>query len=179
VSRPLRLLRVGRWAATCVLWAGVGLVAGLIAAVVLPAFAGWRSLTVMSGSMEPTIGTGDVIVTRPIAPLSARVGDVVTFHDPARDGRLVTHRVRRIQVTGKSVQFETKGDANNSPEQWAVPVGGRIGRVEYHMPRFGYLLHWVSSPSVRRALVTVPTVLLGAWILFRLWRPRGRTPAGR
>jgi signal peptidase len=153
----------------------LGLGAGLLAAVVLPPVVGCRSLTVMSGSMEPAIRTGDIVVTRSIHPLKARVGDVVTFHDPSRGGRLVTHRVRRLQVTGAAVEFETKGDANNTAERWAVPTGGRIGRVVYRMPQFGYVLHRVSAPPARLALVGLPSVLFGAWALVRIWRPRPET----
>ena len=36
----------------------------------------------MSGSMQPAIHTGDVVVDESIAPAEARVGDVVTFKDP-------------------------------------------------------------------------------------------------
>ena len=43
---------------------------------------GSRRFAVLSGSMEPTIATGDVVVVDKIAPLEARVGDVVTFRSP-------------------------------------------------------------------------------------------------
>ena len=168
-----------RLARSFILWTAAGLGAGLTAALALPAVVGWQSLTVMSGSMEPTIGTGDVIVTRPVAPLKTRVGDVVTFHDPTRGGRLVSHRVRRIQIAGDRVEFETKGDANNTSERWRVGVGGRIGRVVYRVPRCGYLVRWLATAWVRRGLVTLCGLLLAGSALARIWRPTTPTPARR
>ncbi len=61
----------------------------------LSTFAGFRSFTVLSGSMEPAISTGDVVVNERVGPLETRPGDVLTFRDPTRQGRLITHRLRR------------------------------------------------------------------------------------
>ena len=162
--------RVPRVAVRFASWAALGLGAGLVTALVLPVLVGYRTLAVMSGSMEPTLSTGDIIVTRRIVPLAARVGDIVTFKDPTRGGRLVTHRVRRLQVDGEVVQLETKGDANNTEERWSISTRGQIGRVVYRMPRFGYLVRAVASPPYRLVLVCVPTMIIGAWALLRIWR---------
>ena len=50
--------------------------------VVAPYALGGRSYTVMSGSMEPRIHTGDVVAEERIAPRDMRSGDIVTFQDP-------------------------------------------------------------------------------------------------
>ena len=65
-ARRLRML---------VLWVGLGLLFGTLLAAVAPRLGGYRSFTVRSGSMTPAIETGDVVVTEPIAPLSARVSN--------------------------------------------------------------------------------------------------------
>ena len=176
-AKPLRfssrLAMTRHLLATQALWALLGLAAGLLGSVSLPMLSGHRSFTVMSGSMEPTLHTGDVIVTRPISPLAVHIGDVVTFADPADSGRLVTHRVRSLEVRGADAFFETKGDANNTVERWTVPTHGRIGRVAYRVPRLGYPMRWVSAPSRRRILAMLPMLGLGAAALLRIWRPRG------
>ena len=168
----MRLL--GHW----IRWALVGLALGLALAVVAPRAAGWRSLTVVSGSMSPTIATGDVVLARPIAPERAKPGDVVTFSDPHRQGRLVTHRVLRLRVTGDDVQFVTKGDANTASEQWAVPAGGTIGRVEYRVPMIGRGLTFAGSSTGRVALVGVPALLWGLLSLRAIWREPAATEVG-
>lgn len=150
---------------------GAGLVAGLLAAVVVPLAFGAHSFAVMSGSMAPAIDTGDVVVVSPLSPAEARPGEVVTFQDP--DGsRLITHRVRGVSRRGDSVRFITRGDANDKGERWSVPASGEIARVAYRLPRAGYLSRTAASPAGRLALVIGPALLLGGWALARIWRPR-------
>jgi signal peptidase len=159
-------------------WIVIGAFGGFVLAVGLPNFFGARSLTVMSGSMEPAIGTGDVVVAVQIPPTAARVGDIVTFRDPLNDARLITHRVREMHVRGEMVAFVTKGDANSTLEQWAVPETGTIGRVSFHVPRIGYMMVWIRSTIGLLMLIVLPTLLLGATELWRLWRPHGAHEPG-
>ena len=162
-------------------WAAVGAGVVMLGAVSVPTMGGFRQLTVMSGSMSPTIETGDVVVTKTISPLAARVGDIVTFSDPANPGHLITHRVRRMQVTNAGVEFETKGDANNTTENWNVAVKGRIGRVMYRVRAVGYALSWSRTPYWRLVMVALPSMVLGALTLAWAWRDpteKVRAPAG-
>ncbi len=153
-------------------WAVGGFGLGLLAAAGLPGLVGLRSLTVLSGSMRPTIGPGDVVVVERIDPREARVGDVVSFVDPEDPRRILTHRVRDLAVEGPTVAFVTKGDANSAPERWRVPATGTIGRVVYRVPLVGYLLLRAGSRAGRLLLVALPAVALGALEIRRIWRPR-------
>lgn len=164
---PLTLL--GR-AGTGLSYALVGLVVGLILALTVPIGFGYRTMSVLSGSMSPAIEAGDAVVVKGVSPLEARIGDVVTFPDPSRGGRLVTHRVRGIRIVGGQASFVTKGDANNATETWAVAVDGTIGRVAYAVPKAGYILVWGGSPLGRIALIAVPLMLIGALEVARIWR---------
>lgn len=166
------LRRALRFGLTAVLWSVGGLVLGLSMAITVPYLFGGKSLTVLSGSMEPNLHVGDVIVVHEISPLSARVGDIVTFRDPADPTRLVTHRVRSIQAVGNSVRFVTKGDANTSVENWKISADGKIGQVRYRIPRIGYTLAWIRGKLGRLMLVVIPALMLGAWEIHRIWRPR-------
>lgn len=161
-----------------VAWIVLGTCGGLVLAVGLPNAFHAKSLTVMSGSMEPTIGTGDVVVARQTAPMDVRVGDIVTFRDPLNHDRLITHRVREMHVKGDDVVFTTRGDANTGEEHWAVPKTGTIGRVAYHVPRLGYFMVWFHSRYGLLLLIVLPSLLLGASELWRLWRPRGAHEPG-
>lgn len=96
-------------------------------------------LIVISGSMEPEIPTGSLIISTSTDVASLKVGDVASF--PREDGVLVTHRITSIdEVPGndsvRSVRM--KGDANNSEDQSAyvqsealtplvtIPVAGTV-----------------------------------------------------
>ncbi|NQS76880.1 MAG: signal peptidase I [Peptococcaceae bacterium] len=75
----------------------------------VPDFAGYKPFIVLSGSMEPAIMAGDLIVTKNIAPENVAVGDVISFR--VENDIMVSHRVTEIQTAG-GLSFLTKGDAN-------------------------------------------------------------------
>lgn len=153
------------------LWTACGLGAGLLIAVAAPLALGHRPLTVLSGSMEPAIATGDVIVVKPIRPAEARVGNVVTYRDA--QGKSITHRVRRVRAArdGK-FEFITKGDASNATERWAMAADGELGRTVYRIPLMGHALSHTRSRPGRLLLVVLPLALLAAVELVAIWRPR-------
>ena len=153
-------------------YAVLGVALGIVAAVALPFVYGQRPYTVLSGSMEPAIGTGDVVVVERISPPQARVGDVVTFSDPHRSGRLITHRVRSSRRRGRRIDFVTKGDANNTVERWRVPAGGVISRVRYRVPEVGRLALVTRTRGGLVLFVLVPLLLVGVHEIARIWRPQ-------
>jgi len=157
-------------------WMVLGLALGLVGALGLAKVTGHETLTVMSGSMEPAIHTGDVVAAKPISPLDARVGDVITFQEPHGKGRLITHRVRRMRADEDKVRFVTKGDANNTVEEWQIASDGKVARVTNRGWKIGYALAFVRDPEKRLFLISIPAVLLGLFELVRIWRPRPSPP---
>jgi signal peptidase len=141
-----------------------------------PVLFGMRSFAVLSGSMEPVLSTGDVAVDRTVSPREVRVGDVVTYVDPERQGRRITHRVRSVHIAGNRARFVTKGDANDAGERWEMSADGRLGRVTYRVPMVGYVLARLGDPRAKVALLVVPALLLAILELVRIWRPRRREP---
>src|SRR5918912_2525149 len=57
-------------------------------------------LTVVSGSMQPTLPLGSLVVVVPRNADAVRVGDVITFSPPGDDTHTVTHRVVDVEGTG-------------------------------------------------------------------------------
>ena len=152
--------------------AAAGMIVALMLAAAVPVIFGGKSFSVMSGSMEPAIGTGDLVMTLPISPGEAAGGDIVTFNDPDDPGRLMTHRVASSERRGDTLHFVTKGDANADAETWSVPADGRIGRVAFRIPELGHVLAVGRSPTARIILITVPALLLAGFALMSIWRPR-------
>ena len=165
LQRRPRILRLAAYAA-CAFCLGIA------AAVTVPSLVGYQSFTVLSGSMEPTISTGDVVVVAKIVPLEAQAGDVVTFPSPEDPSRVLTHRVRSVEAVGGTVRFVTRGDANTGVERWTVPADGVIGRVSYRIPKLGYVANRVGSRFGRFAFLVLPALLLAGMELRRIWRPR-------
>jgi signal peptidase len=149
-----------RAARTFALWLVLGLGLGLIALLSVPRAFGVTPYTVLTGSMRPNLDVGDLVLSERRAPLSVRPGDVVTFHDPSRDGELVTHRVESMRRRGSSVTFVTRGDANDVPETWSVAAGGTIGRAVLTIPKLGHVVHRAGSREGKLALIAFPAALL-------------------
>jgi signal peptidase I len=167
VDAPARLARGGL---TFALWLMIGFSLCLTAVVAAPSVFGYRTLTVISGSMEPTLGTGSVVIDEVIRPIEARPGDILTFNDPHRK-RLLTHRLRSMRVDGGNAYIVTQGDANHAPERWSIPLRGEVGRVAYHVPKLGYARELISRRGVRLGLLGA-VFLIGALLLLDVWRPK-------
>ena len=155
--------------------AAAGMIVALVLAAAVPIVFGGRTFTVMSGSMEPNVSTGDLVVTLPIAPGEAEGGDIVTFVDPSGSGKLLTHRVATLRRQGEEYSFVTKGDANTNVERWSVPADGSIGHVVMRMPKLGYAMSFTKSPAARIALIALPALLLAGFALAAIWRKEEHT----
>ena len=134
-----------RVAGAALTWALGGFVFALLGAAVLPLTLGMHTYSVRSGSMTPTIDTGDLVVARTISPTEAGIGDIVMFKDPEGGDRLISHRVRAVhQRHGRSF-FVTRGDANTGFERWNVRDDGTIGEIVYRVPKLGFVLGGIGS----------------------------------
>ena len=140
-------------------------------------FLGYRGFTVLSGSMTPTFRTGDVIVAEKIAPLDARVGDIVSFRSPDDPKRLLTHRVIAMRSAQGEVAFVTRGDANTGVERWRIADDGVLGHVKYKIPKIGYVANRAASRIGRILFLVVPALLLGILELRRIWGKPGKDDA--
>jgi signal peptidase I len=161
----------------------VAFACAIAAAVTVPSLFGHQSFVVLSGSMEPVISTGDIVVVEQIKPAEARIGDVVSFRSPDVPGKIITHRVVDVRAVGEELRFVTKGDANNAAERWTIARSGTIGRAGYQVPKLGYVTNRIGSAYGRIAFIVIPALLLAAFELRRIWsrEPDAKTagPDGR
>jgi signal peptidase len=163
-----RLRRTRRWFEAAASVTGLLGIAVLATAVVGLAI-GYRPLIVRSGSMEPTIRTGDLIVVRQRPPAALRRGEVVSFHDPSRAQELVSHRVVRVRERGARYFFVTRGDANTAVERWSVAAHGSVGELAFRVPKAGYAVAVFTVPAVRFAVLSLAALLLGGLVVRRIW----------
>ena len=170
IEPVMPLVRVLRPPLRFVAMTAVGFAIGIGIALALPLAFNARPLVVLSGSMEPALGTGDVSVVRTIPPLEARPGDVVTFRDPDDAERLITHRVREMHTQGGAVVFRTRGDANTASEQWQVSSTDEIGRVVYRIPKLGWVLMYARSKGLFVLMLGGALALLLVLELTAIWR---------
>jgi signal peptidase len=135
---------------------------------------GYKPVAVYSGSMEPKIPVGGLVLDRAIPAKEVRVGDVITFTDPYVKGRLVTHRVIDVLQTPHGLAYRTKGDA--TPR--TIRLAGQVGRVSFSVPVAGYVLYYAHTREVRGALICLAAVFLLFGMLRWIWRKEATAPVG-
>ena len=170
---------IPRQIAKGVVWAVM--VTGVLLALLVagPLALGDHPATDLTGSMEPTISPGDVVIDEQIAPTEAEVGDIITFRDPEQQSKMLTHRVVSVKpLRGGRYAFVTQGDANNTQEHWRLPTDGQIGRVLYTVPWIGNIAVFGRTKPGMGLLIGVPLLLILAEELVRIWRPRQKPRHG-
>ena len=94
----------------------------------VPAIGGYSPMIVLTDSMLPVISSGDLIIAQQIDPKDVKVGDVITFFDPAGNGTsVVTHRVMEIVEDKGETKWRTRGDNNNTDDKVLVPFENLVG----------------------------------------------------
>lgn len=110
-----------------------------------------------SGSMEPVIRTGSLVFVKPEAHYN--VGDVVTrkTNDPKVT---ITHRIISKKEEGGQTIFDTKGDANDAPDQANFPKSDIIGKEILAIPYVGYPVGYAKTTPGLILLIIVPAVII-------------------
>ena len=98
------------------------IIVGLIFFILSNQIGGWRAFVVSSGSMQPTIKTGSLILSQYVDPTTLKIGDVITFIPPLKEKEFVTHRIAKIEQTKNPTAFKTKGDAKSRLKIWRSSV---------------------------------------------------------
>jgi|LGVF01.2.fsa_nt_gb signal peptidase len=112
---------------------------------------GYSVCYVITGSMEPVLEVGDVLLIKDIEDKDLRVDDIITYKSTygSLAGNYITHRIVSISENDGLYLFRTKGDAN--PVQDAEII--TIDKIE------GVYQHKV-------AIIKVIMAMLSNWIVF-------------
>lgn len=141
-------------------------VAVLAALVVVPRLVGATPYTVLTGSMEPTLSPGTLIVVRPVPATELRAGDVITFQIKSDNPAVNTHRITQVVYDAQGTpRFQTQGDANNVADRDLLAAGQIRGKYWYSVPYLGYANNALTGDS-RQLLLVVAIGGLGAYALW-------------
>jgi len=160
---------------------GLVVVAALAFAVLAvgPHVLGYRTMTMLTGSMAPVINPGDVTVAvqEPTADLA--VGQIISYQIPVDDHRVVSHRVVKVtHDAGGTVTVQTKGDHNATADPWtAIVSDSRVWTVRAVVPHLGDVIRALRGPGLHIAFLYVGPALLTLLLLAEIWRSP-RTGAG-
>lgn len=103
----------------------------------------YHAIVVASGSMMPKILKGDVVVIEKTNNYKdIKVGDVLAF---SHGKIIVVHRViKKINIDGK-YYFYTKGDNNDSEDNYTIEEKDVRGLVNIRIPFIGYPTLWLNN----------------------------------
>lgn len=139
----------------------------LVSAVLVPRLTGSTPYTIATGSMEPTMPPGTLVVVKPADTDKLQAGDVITYQLKSGEAEVVTHRIIGLgtSLEGETF-FRTQGDANNTADKLLVkPVQVR-GEAWYKLPFVGYVAQGLTSDQ--RYITNY--VLAGLLTAYALWQ---------
>jgi signal peptidase I len=151
-----------RTSATLIFWCEAALMLVILVASVLPDLMGDRSLVITSGSMEPAIATGSVVIAQPIPSPELVLGDVIAFTESPTAAVPTVHRIVSIDERSGTRFFTTRGDANEIADG-EVSLPPQVWRVRYEIPIVGYIIALVGAPQ--RIILFMVLPLMGLFVL--------------
>ena len=172
---PARVRRFLGLAANMTLVGAALVVVGALTVSLAPRLLGYSSVVVYGGSMADSVPVGSIAVTETVRPEDVSVGDVIVFHPPTTLTNLSTnplplmHRVVSVREEEGQRVFQTKGDANPTPDPTEVALQGTGSRVVYTVPYIGYLVNFAGTRLGWVLLLMLPATYLGITTLRRIW----------
>jgi signal peptidase I len=117
-----------------------------------------KARVVLTGSMEPTISPGDIVITAPATRVEPKVDDVASYQARRFDGAPVGVFTHRIIDGDAESGWVLKGDNNPSPDVQKPKSNDILGVVIFVIPWLGNLLS-------KQVLFTVIPLIAGMWFL--------------
>ena len=102
----------------------------------------YHAIVIASGSMEPYILKGDVVVIEKVNKKDIQIGDVIAYK---YDKRIIVHRLVKIIQVGDELYYYTKGDANYDIDNYKITEDMIIGIVNVRIPYIGYPTVWINE----------------------------------
>lgn len=132
----------------------------------IPLIIGATPLTVMSGSMEPTISVGDIVIVKPVKAETLRIGDTITFQPISGESTLITHRIVEKAIAPQGLMFTTLGDNNDQPDR-QIAEDQVQGKVIYIIPFVGQLALVGGLEAQAFVVLGIALALAGVlWVIF-------------
>ena len=119
---------------------------------------GIQLLTVRSGSMEPTIKTGSLILIK--SANNYAIGDIVTYKSSTDPNEKITHRIVDMSTDKGITQYRTEGDANDVADSISVRQDQIVGKELFTVPYIGYPIGYARTVPGLIIIVIVPATII-------------------
>lgn len=109
----------------------------LIKPGVTPDFFGYKTFSIISGSMEPKININDIVIVKNVDKNQIKINDIITFKI---EDETITHRVINIKQIDDKLIYTTKGDSNEVTDIEKIEYNQIEGKYVGKIPKIGKLL---------------------------------------
>jgi signal peptidase len=138
----------------------VSIILGLIVAFLAFVFISpdYDLYIVRSGSMEPAINVGDMVLAGPVGTGGIKPGVIISYE---AGKNLITHRV--LSIDGNTLI--TKGDANKEPDPNPVRLSQVQSRYIFRIPYVGYVAGFLRTRPGWLLSIVLPSIVLVGFIV--------------
>ncbi len=160
--------------ATVLLVAAAAICITVIAQVLSRGYAsigGYSTFRVVTGSMEPAVPVGTLLVAKRTDVEMVKEQDIICFRskEPGILGEIITHRVVGVlQDENGNIFLRTKGDANLTEDGYYVTQDNLVGKVIWHTGD-GSTMAAIFSIFTNKmgflCIIVIPVLLVAALIL--------------
>lgn len=123
---------------------------------------GYKFYDVLTGSMNPTIKPGSLIVVKEIDDSEIKEGDIITFKGNSTSN-ITTHRVVEVIEKDKNIKFQTKGDANDVLDPMLIDGNLLVGKVVFDIPYMGKVTSFINQYRVVIVILIIAYLCFGTF----------------
>lgn len=123
----------------------------------IPDFFGWKAFIVLSGSMEPQIQIGDIVVVKEIDTDTLKKGDIIAFKST---DTIITHRIIQIINEVNQTKYITKGDNNNIQDEEYILPENVEGIYKFKISQLGNIIIFMQTSRGKIACLSIFILLL-------------------
>ena len=133
--------------------------------------AGFSVFRVVTGSMEPEIPVGSLLLSKKEPISEIQIKDIVCFvsKEPPTAGKIITHRVvSTAKREDGTILLETQGDANLIADRYYVTAENLVGKVAWHTKEgnlMAGLVDFLTNEMGFLIFVLFPVLLVAGFIL--------------
>ena len=123
-----------------------------------PSFLGLKTYVIISGSMEPNINIGDLVVVQKTKG-ELKEGDIISYR---KGHSVITHRIsQKTENEEGEIIYKTKGDNNNTEDSEEIRKEEIEGKVIKVIPKIGN----VTLVLKNKVVATVVVIILSIYII--------------
>lgn len=127
---------------------------------IVPDFFGIKPFVVLTGSMEPAIYGGDLVITKTVDPAQLKAGDIIAYKS---GNSVITHRIK--EISGGA--FIMQGDANNATDESPVVYAQVEGIYLFKIGKLGNVAMLMQTPTGMLIFVGIPLCAFIAYDIIR------------